>query len=309
MRIATYSAYQNTITQLQGRQSDLQKSQEQLTSGKRVAKPSDDPVAAARAERALAAIAKADAHQRALEAARSATQQSESALGDAGELLQQAREGLVEMGNATYTDSERANLAQKLKGLRDQLLSVANRGDGAGSYVFGGQGAASPPFVDGPTGVSYQGSAGNTMVASDASLSTSIDGQQAWLQAPAAVAGDPPLSIFKVLDTAITSLSTPGISSTDVAAAVKTGISDLDTFNNHLLAVRADAGEALNRMDQAELRIADGKLASQTEKSNAEDLDLVQALSDFQNRQTGYDAALKAYSLVQRMSLFNYISG
>jgi flagellar hook-associated protein 3 FlgL len=73
--------------------------------------------------------------------------------------------------------------------------------------------------------------------------------------------------------------------------------------------VRARTGEALNRMDSVELRIADAKLAAQTERSNAEDLDMVQAISDFQNRQTGYDAALKAYSLVQRMSLFNYIGG
>ena len=58
-----------------------------------------------------------------------------------------------------------------------------------------------------------------------------------------------------------------------------------------------------------ELRIADNKLEAQTERSAAEDLDMVQAISDFQNRQTGYDAALKAYSLVQRMSLFNYIGG
>lgn len=48
---------------------------------------------------------------------------------------------------------------------------------------------------------------------------------------------------------------------------------------------------------------------AETERSTAEDLDMVQAISDFQNRQTGYDAALKAYSLVQRMSLFNYIGG
>ena len=309
MRVATYSAYQNTINQLQTRQRSLQTTQEQLTSGKRVSKPSDDPVAAATAERALAAMAKADAQKRALQAARSSTQLSESALSDGGELLQQAREALVGMGNATYTDSERANLADKIKGLRDQLLGVANRTDGSGAYLFGGQGASSPPFVDGATGVTYQGSAGDTLVATESTLSTSIDGQQAWLQAPATNAGDPPLSIFKVLDTAINGLSTPGISSQDVAAAVKTGIGDLDTFNNHLLAVRARAGEALNRMDQLEQRIADSKLASQTEKSNAEDLDMVQAISDFQNQQTGYDAALKAYSLVQRMSLFNYISG
>ncbi len=55
--------------------------------------------------------------------------------------------------------------------------------------------------------------------------------------------------------------------------------------------------------------ITQTRLAAQTERSTAEDLDMVQAISEFQNRQTGYDAALKAYSLVQRMSLFNYIGG
>ena len=51
------------------------------------------------------------------------------------------------------------------------------------------------------------------------------------------------------------------------------------------------------------------KLASQTERSNAEDLDMVQAISDFQNKQSGYDAALKSYAMVQRLSLFQYRDG
>jgi flagellar hook-associated protein 3 FlgL len=309
MRITTYNAYQDVIFNLQQRQKGLQTSQEQLTSGKRVAQPSDDPVAAARAERALAAMTRADAHQRALEAARTATQLTESALGDANGLLQQARETIMAAGNPTYTDGERRMLVQSLVGLRQQLLSVANRGDGAGNHLFGGQGTASPPFVDTGAGVvAYQGSAGDTLVASNESLSTSLDGRQTWLQAPTDVPGAT-ISVFDVLDTVIGQLSAGGVTDAQVAAAVKTGIRDLDTFGNHLLSVRARTGEALNRMDQVELRIADGKLAAQNERSSAEDLDMVQAISDFQNRQTGYDAALKAYSLVQRMSLFNYIGG
>ena len=309
MRISTFNAYENVVYNLQSRQRALQQSQEQLTSGKRVARPSDDPVAAARAERSLVTITKADAHQRALEAARTATQLTESALGDAGELVQQVRETLVAAGNPTYSDGERAMLVQKLSGLRQQLLSVANRGDGTGSYLFGGQGAASPPFVDGGTGVTYDGSSGDTLVASAEALALSIDGAATWLEAPPAVTGDPPLSLFDVLDTAITDLGTPGAPAGQIATAVHDGIRDLDAFNNHLLAQRARAGEALNRMDSVELRNADQRLAAQTERSNAEDLDMVQAVSDFQNRQTGYDAALRAYSMVQRMSLFNYLGG
>ena len=53
----------------------------------------------------------------------------------------------------------------------------------------------------------------------------------------------------------------------------------------------------------------DLKLASQTERSNAEDVDMVHAISDFQNKQSGYDAALKSYAMVQRLSLFQYVNG
>jgi flagellar hook-associated protein 3 FlgL len=316
MRIATFNAYEHVITNLQGRQRGLQDSQQQLTSGKRVARPSDDPVAAARAERSLAAMTRADAHQRALDASRTATQLTESALGDAAELMQRARETVMSAGNPTYTDGERSMLVQSLRGLRQQLLAVANRSDGTGAYLFGGQGSSAPPFVEvndpsAPSSrrVVYQGSAGDTQVASSESLSTALDGGRAWLQAPPAVSGDPPLSVFDVLDRTVTELSAAGVTDPQVATTVRESLRDLDAFNNHLQGVRARSGEALNRMDGLEMRIADNKLAAQTERSTAEDLDMVQAISDFQNRQTGYDAALKAYSLVQRMSLFNYIGG
>ena len=60
-------------------------------------------------------------------------------------------------------------------------------------------------------------------------------------------------------------------------------------------------------IDSVTGRLTDLKLASQTDRSNAEDLDMVKAISDFQNKQTGYDAALKSYSMVQKLSLFNYL--
>ncbi len=316
MRLSTFNAYEHVIGNLQGRQRALQESQQQLTSGKRVAKPSDDPVAAARAERSLDAMTRAEAHQRALEASRTVTEQTESAVGDAAELIQRAREAVMGAGNPTYTDGERAILVQSLRGLRTQLLAVANRGDGTGSYLFGGQGASAPPFVEAndptaPSGrrVIYQGSAGDTRVASSEFLSTSLDGDQAWLKAPAAVSGDPPLSLFDLLDRTIVELSASAVTDPQVALSVRAGLRDIDAFSDHLLALRARSGEALNRMDSVALRIADTRLAAQTERSTAEDLDMVQAISEFQNRQTGYDAALKAYSLVQRMSLFNYIGG
>ena len=72
---------------------------------------------------------------------------------------------------------------------------------------------------------------------------------------------------------------------------------------------RTLAGSAMNRADSETARLASAKLSSQTEQSAAEDLDMVQAISSFQAKQSGYDAALKSYSMVQRLSLFQYLSG
>jgi flagellar hook-associated protein 3 FlgL len=162
MRIASLSSFDASVAQLQRRQEAMTTAQEKLTSGKRVMRPSDDPADAARAERALAAESRAIAQQRALDASRNAMQLTESALGDASELMQQARELMVGAGNGSYTDKERKINAQALRGLRDDLLAVANRTDGAGRYLFGGQGSDGQPLLDEPGGVTYTATGGTT---------------------------------------------------------------------------------------------------------------------------------------------------
>ena len=134
MRINTANQFDRSIEILQSRQQSLQSAQERLTSGKRIARPSDDPTGAARAERALAQEARIEARQRALEASRNAMSQAETALGDASDLMQRARELVVQAGNASYADAQRRSIAEELRDLRQQLLGVANRSDGAGGY-------------------------------------------------------------------------------------------------------------------------------------------------------------------------------
>ena len=410
MRISTANQYDATIDNIQRRQLGMSEAQTRLTSGKRVLRASDDPAAAARAERALATELRSTTSQRSAEASRVLASQSESALGDAQELLQQAREAMVAAGNASYTDAERGIQADKLKGLREALLAVANRSDGSGSFLFGGQGSNQPPFIDSPApaGVQFAGVAGQTMTDADTSLPLTFDGPGAWLTArtgngvfltrsagnsvtgqpvtgavidsgsvndpsalfpvadtgyrvkftsattydiesfplatPAVVTpvtngtymdgrsidlngmsftitgtpatGDqfemtpstPSLSVFDVLDDAVANLRTTGRTGAQIAQAASDGLRDVDASMGNLRTARSAAGEVLNRIDTAFERLATQKLNAQTERSNAEDLDLVEAISDFNNKQTGYDAALKSYSLVQKLSLFQYLN-
>src|SRR4029079_10815188 len=166
------------------RQGEMTSLQDQLTTGKRVGKASDDPAAAARAERARAGIGRAETSQGAVEASKVLMTQTESNLGSADTLLQRARELLVSAGNASYGDSERASIANELQSLRQQLFAVANQSDGARTdlsglrplakclspvasqsvgavtYLFGGEGATQKPFIDTPTGVKYVAATG-----------------------------------------------------------------------------------------------------------------------------------------------------
>jgi flagellar hook-associated protein 3 FlgL len=299
MRISTANAYDNTIDSLMRRGRALGASQEQLTSLKRINRASDDPTGAARAERAVATLQRNEADQRALEASRVAMTQTESALGDANELMQQARDAILAAGNGSYTDAERKVLAQQIRGVREQLLATANRGDGAGSYLFGGQGSAAPPFVDGAGGVTYAGASGQTQAATRDSLPLNADGRAIWLSTP---------DVFALLRDAADDLEIPNRTQAQIAQTNATALQDLDAALARVQLARSEAGEVLNRIDSVAGRLADEEVAAKTERSAAEDLDMVKAVSDFQNQQTSYDAALKSYALVQRMSLFTYLS-
>jgi flagellar hook-associated protein 3 FlgL len=402
-RISTSNAYAAAIDNLQQRQQAMSETNDQLTSGKRVLVASDDPTAAARAERARALMQRETANQRAVDASKNSMTLTEAALGDAGELVQQARTLIVQAGNASYTDAERKDVANQLTQIRNQLLGVANRNDGAGGYVFSGQGVGQPPFIDRAAqgaqaaGVQYTGTGGQMQVASDEPLPLTLDGKKTWLSAQSgngvfktgnansqtawidagrvtdpslltdsnyqiqfSVSGgnttysilkdgaatgvvdatfqsgkaieidgmavnvsgkpaqgdsftiaksQPDLSIFDTLDKVTGDLKKTSQTNSQITQSVQAALRDVDASSNALQSARSMAGETLNRIDGVASRVADLQLFAETTRSNAEDLDMVKALSDFKNQQTGYQAALQTYASVQKMSLFQYING
>lgn len=183
MRIATSNHYDTALEQLFKRQSELAGQQEKLGSGLRVNRPSDDPSAAAQAERDRVRLSRIEVDQRALENQRSALATAESSLGEAGSLVQGVRELVIAAGNAAYSAKDRTSLANQMAGLRDQLFAVANRSDANGVPLFGGLGSSGAPFVDLPSGVQYQASGGQRSATTTA-LPGAMDGQAIWMNIP-----------------------------------------------------------------------------------------------------------------------------
>lgn len=187
MRVSTANSYDNTVSLLARRQAELAQMQENLATGKRVLKPSDDPVAATLSETAQNRLSRTQSDLRSLETARTSLQQAESGLAESGELIQKVRELLVSAGNATFGPSEREDIARQLEGLREQLIGVANLKDNAGRTLFGGLGGAATPFVDlysaSGNGVQFEGQRGQA-AAGNTSLPQTLDGNAIWMRVP-----------------------------------------------------------------------------------------------------------------------------
>lgn len=413
-RVGTANMYDSAIRNLGTRQKSLVDLQENLTSGKRVVRPSDDPVAAAQAERALTRLTRIQAEQRQLEIQKGNVAQAESTLGDAVGLVQEIRQAIVAAGGGTLTQDDRKTYAMQLQSLQDQLKEVINRKDVNGMPLLGSLGSALAPFVgplpgapdyvfnglpgqgasegvaiasqmDGHAALMFdpvrdgvytatlaRGSATSTMFSSAVQTSNlpQLDGASYALQVtgvtssggttsvnysltktardgtvttstgstPAVLSGQAmPVTITEGLDTVLqfTLQGTPAIGDTVsvapsaslmssvqsaingianapdsilAAQASNSALASIDAGLQRLSNVRGYAGELLNRADRISGDQESRSIQLEGDRSRAEDLDMVKGISDFQNANVGYEAALKSYAQVQRLSLFNFIS-
>jgi flagellar hook-associated protein 3 FlgL len=160
MRISTLSIYGNATSQLNSLQSALARTQQQLSTNRRILTPADDPVASARALEVSQSKEMNAQFATNRASARSSLTTVEGALQNAGNLLQDIQELAVTAGNGTMLPQDRAVLATELEGRLNDLLGVANSTDGAGGYLFSGYMATTQPFTQTPGGAAYQGDQG-----------------------------------------------------------------------------------------------------------------------------------------------------
>ncbi|GAB2748139.1 flagellar hook-associated protein FlgL [Melaminivora jejuensis] len=183
-RVGTANLYDNTLRNLAMRQKNLTDLQESLTAGKRVVRASDDPVAAAQAERALTRISRIQAEQRQLDVQRGAMALAESTLGDAVGLVQEMRQLIIAAGSGTLKPEDRRTYANQIASLREQLSETINRKDANGVPLLGALGsdlrAFAGPLLSGSADYVFAGLPGQ-QASSGTSIATTVDGHGALM--------------------------------------------------------------------------------------------------------------------------------
>ncbi|MRS13566.1 flagellar hook-filament junction protein FlgL [Enterobacteriaceae bacterium RIT691] len=312
MRISTLMMYQQNMRGITDSQSTWLKYGEQMSTGLRVNRPSDDPIAASQA----VVLSEAQSQTSQFATARSfATQrisQEENTLSTVTTAIQSAQEKIVYAGNGTLSDDDRASLATDLQGIRDQLMNLANSQDGNGRYMFAGYKTDSAPFAangdykGGSTNVEQQVDSSRTMV-----IGHTGDKIFASVTSNAVTNPDnskPNPNVFQLLDDAITALKNPvGDDETLKAAAQDT----IDVTNrglrnslNNVLSVRAEVGTQLNELDKLDALGDDRKLSQTQQMSDLVDVDWNSTISNYTMQQAALQASYKAFTDMQGMSLF-----
>ena len=188
MRLSTSAIFDLKVQDLLSQQAALSKTQSQIATGKRVQTPADDPVAAAQLHELARARAQEEQFGKNSIIVSGRLQTEEQALADAHTLLQRVRELVLQSNTASLNESDRQSIATELKARTEELLSIANRKDASGEYLFSGYSTGTQPFARGASGaVSYAGDSGARSLQVGASLFTqdSDTGSRLFMNIPA----------------------------------------------------------------------------------------------------------------------------
>lgn len=297
MRISNFMISQVSIDNILEQQSALLHTQLQLSSGRKILSPSDDPAGARKILDLNDVISTFDQFQRNSDAAGFSLSLEEKVLTSATDLMQRARELAIQGLNDTLGVNERENIASEIRQIQDQMISLANTRDSDGQYIFGGFNSTNIPFSgDGSGNFTYAGDQGRKLVqiSTTRQIATGDSGFDVFMDIPGTTA-----NAFDALYDLASSLeaNTPSQAS----------LSDIDAIMQNIQTVRASVGARQSAIENQKTVNDDVIISSKEILSNTQDIDIAEAVVELNKRLTGLQAAQQTYTKIQGLSLFNFL--
>jgi flagellar hook-associated protein 3 FlgL len=290
MRVTTGMAQRHVLTDLRRVQERLANAQSQVSGGKRIEKPSDDPLGAERAMRLRDQLESTSAYRTAVDESRSWLDATDTGLESLGNVVQRVRELTLQAANGATTPSGRQSIKLEVDQLTEQLKTTLNSAYD-GRRLFSGTATDTPPYSV-ATGDAYQGDAGAVVRQIGPGVSVQVN-----------VTGDDVLSgLLPTLRTLSAHLQ-----ANDVTSLQSTDLQALDAGFDNLTAKRAQVGAITNRVDAAGQRLDDVYDVTSAFLSKTEDADLPQALTDLSAQQNALQAALRGGASLIQQSLMDFL--
>lgn len=300
MRLSTSQIFQQAVTAMQNKQTELAKTQLQLATGEKILAPSDDPAAATRILDLNHVIDTTTQYQRNADFAETRLSLEETVLSDVGDLLQRARELSVRANNDTLSAGDRKAIAVEIRTNIDALVQLANSKDAAGEYLFSGFQTNTEPFSDDGLGnFNYAGDQGQRSLQIGAKRQVTVgdSGDAVFMKVDDGAGGVG--SIFETLHDFMTDL--------EANAPSTITLTRLDSAIDTVLNTRSSIGARMNTIENQKNANDSFSLLLQENRSELEDLDYAEAVSRFEQQLLALQASQQTFVKIEGLSLFNYL--
>ncbi len=323
MRVTNKMLSNSFLTDMRSNLENMQTLQQQMTSGKEIRKPSDDPARVARAMQLHTDINANNQYKTNINDTINWLDTTDTALGQAGNVLQKVRELLVSAGNAAYGSGERQSIKDEINQRIDQFAQIMNT-NYDGSYIFGGSRGTDKPMSTIKVGdnmqLQYNNAADslgnpNTVEIGKINKRLFVEISQGVTMDYNVTAGDIVqfrtenstddkadnlIDLFKNIVNHLDNAA-------DTSKLTNGDLTDVTDAINNLLKVRSQVGAKQNRMDSAKDKNEDETANLTSVLSRTEDIDITEKTMQYATLQTVYMASLQTSAKVLQPTLLDYL--
>ncbi|MFQ3545366.1 flagellar hook-associated protein FlgL [Halobacillus rhizosphaerae] len=291
MRVTQSMLANNMLRNLSNSYGQMGKYQEQLSTGKKISKPSDDPVVAMKGINYRSQLTEVKQYQRNIGEVHNWMDNSDSALDKATQAMQRIRELTVEASNDTYESGQRGNIAKEIRQMKDHLASIANTKVND-KYIFNGANTTEAPVDTDTTTVNSSSSNVDIAVSAGVSINANVTGDKVFSQ-----------KLFDDLDKFADALEDPNSTGEDLDGYLDT----FDTHINNIVNTRADLGARMNRVDLIEDRLQTQEVTATQMMSDNEDADIEKVITNLKTQESVHRAALSVGSRIIQPTLMDFL--
>ena len=291
MRVTEGMGYQNLLRDLARVQEHMQTAQDQVSSSKRVTKPSDDPTAASDIVRIFGEKSEAEQFEKNLTFAQTKLNLADTALDSVEHMVERARTlGQLSFGNPTNASLYKT----ELNGLRDQMITAANSAH-AGRFIFGGSVTTTAPYVKNPdSSVTYVGNSQNMtlQVSRTSTLQTQIPGNQIFSGS---------VNIFQVMSDLSTAMQTGNDDGIDAQ------VRKLEQFAETVSVARSKIGSYVNMASNISAELTSARLAREADLTHEQAANMAQAITDLTMSQNALEATLAVGARISKLTILDFL--
>jgi len=303
MRITNNMLIDNMLSNLSRNLNRVSKYQNQLSTGKKISLPSDDPIIASRALKLRTDVAEIQQFRRNVNDAVSWMEITETTLAQIGDVMQRVRELTVDAANGTKTPDDLAKIKAEIEQLKTQMTHLANT-TYSGRYIFSGF-KTDKPLMD-EDGNFLIDISNSEQIFYEIGIGDDIDinvtGNDLFHGGSSAGTAGTKSRMIETFDKLIAALESGD------GEAIGDMLSDIDTEIENILRVRSAVGARMNRLELTANRLDDDNINFTKLMSKNEDVVIAEAIMHLMNEMNVYNASLSVGAKVIQPTLVDFLT-